>query len=556
MRARLSTVATASIGALALLATPGRGAEPALPLLAGVGAHHRDVGTAVADAQRYFDQGLTFAFGFQHRTAELSFREAARLDPSCAICFWGIALVLGPHINAPMDPGSVSPAWEAIRQATALAAKGGRGGPTPADRALIDALSQRYAADPAAERAPLDQAYAEAMRAAAARFPEDSDVLTLAAEALMDLHPWDLWEKNGTAKPWTGEIVALLEKALAVDPAHPGANHYYIHAVEASKSPGLARDAADRLQTLVPAAGHLVHMPSHVYIRLGRYWDAVEANRRAIEADRKTLSAQGCHGGPGFYELAYVPHNVHFGWAAATFAGASALATEKAREVARGIPQEAMRAPGYGVLQHLWMTPLFSAVRFGRWDEVLATPEPAADLPYPRALWRWARGIAHLRRGDVEAAAADLAALEAHAADPALDGVTFMDINTARGILAVALPHLAGELAYARRDPDAAFAHLARAIAAEDALTYDEPPPWALPIRQMAGALYLEAGRPAEAEATFRADLEVFAENGWSLFGLAQALRGQGKEREATEVDGRFARAFAHADVTLRAARF
>jgi hypothetical protein len=315
-----------------------------------------------------------------------------------------------------MEESAVSPAWEASEQAQRLAASA-----KPADRALIEALAKRYSPMPGAERAPLDQAYAEAMRKVAARFPDDADVQALAAEALMDLHPWDLWEKNGTAKPWTAEIVALLEKAMTLDPRHPGANHFYIHAVEASKQPQRAMPSADRLRDLVPGAGHLVHMPAHVFIRTGRYWDAVEANRRAIDADRRTQQVS-CHG--SLYALGYVPHNVHFLWAAAAFAGAGGVAVDAAKQTAAGVDLTQLRTQGLGVLQHYWVTPLYAFVRFGNWDEILAMPEPEADLVYPRSIWRWAQGVARVRQGELAAAAADLASLEVLASDPALEKVT------------------------------------------------------------------------------------------------------------------------------------
>lgn len=533
---------------ITLAGAPALAAGPHAPtLLEGMGSHRRDVGAASEAAQKFFDQGLVLAYGFNHAAAEQAFREAARLDPRCAMCFWGVALVLGPHINAAMEAAAVSPAWEASEQAQRLAARA-----KPADRALIEALAKRYSPMPGAERAPLDQAYAEAMRQLAKRFPDDADVQALTAEALMDLHPWDLWEKNGTAKPWTAEIVTLLEKAMALDPQHPGANHFYIHAVEASKQPQRALASADRLRDLVPGAGHLVHMPAHVFIRTGRYWDAVEANRRAIDADRRTAQVS-CHG--ALYAAGYVPHNVHFLWAAASFAGAGGVAVDAAKQTAAGVDLTKLREPGLGVLQHYWVTPLYAFVRFGHWEEILAVPEPEADLVYPRSVWRWARGVAQVRQGDLAAAAAELAALEQLAADPGLAKVTIFDLYDTSGLIAIAREHLAGELAFARGEREAALARLRAAVTLEDGLRYDEPPPWSLPTRHVLGAMLLEMGRPADAETVYRADLEIYPENGWALRGLSRALALQGKPEEAATVEARFERAWAKGDFELQTSR-
>ena len=532
---------------LGLAAQAAFAAEDQAPkLLEGMGSHRRDVGTS-AQAQRFFDQGLVLAYGFNHAAAEQAFREATRLDPACAMCFWGVGLVLGPHINAAMEESAVSPAWEASQEAKRLAKNA-----KPADRALIEALAKRYSPMPGAERAKLDQAYADAMRQVAKRYPDDADVQTLAAEALMDLHPWDLWEKSGTAKPWTAEILTLLERAMALAPDHPGANHFYIHAVEASKEPQRAMASADRLRDLVPGAGHLVHMPSHVFIRTGRYWDAVLANRRAIDADRKT-AAVSCHG--ALYAAGYVPHNVHFLWASAAFAGAGGVAVDAARQTAAGVDLTKLREPGLGVLQHYWVTPMYAYVRFGHWEEILALPEPEADLVYPRAIWRWSRGVAQVRQGELDAAAAELAALTTLAGDAGLAKVTIFDLYDTTGLVAIAREHLAGELAFARGEREAALVHLQKAISLEDALRYDEPPPWPLPTRQVFGAMLLEMDRPAEAEAVYRADLEIYPENGWSLRGLSRALAAQKKSAEAAEAEARFQRAWTKGDFELETSR-
>lgn len=555
MTVRSIQLALCAAAFLALPAAPARSAGPAdgrtAPLLEGMGTHHHAISTKNPLAQRYFDQGLVLAYGFNHAEAARSFREAARLDPGCAMCWWGVALVQGPNINAKMEEAAVTEAWDALRKAQALAPKAGE-----KERAYIETLSTRYSESPSADRAALDQEYADAMRRLAWRFPEDTDAATLFAEALMDTMPWAYWEKggekDGQPKPATREVLAALEGVLARDPNHPGANHFYIHAVEAAR-PELGIAAAERLESLVPAAGHLVHMPSHIYIRVGRYHDASVANQRAMEAD-KSYATQ-CHA-QGIYPLAYMPHNHHFLWAAATFEGRSALALEAAREMAAGIDHHTMREDGLGTLQHYQITPLYALVRFGRWDEILKAPEPEADLVYPRAVWHYARGMAFARTGRPDEADREREKVRTLAAEPAMAKMTVWDINTVTDLLKVADNILAGETAAARRDWDAAVRHLEAAVAAEDALNYDEPPPWHFPSRQILGAVLLEAGRPADAERVYEEDLKNFPENGWSLNGLHRSLVAQGKKEEAAKAEARFREAWKHADVTLTASRF
>jgi tetratricopeptide (TPR) repeat protein len=537
----------AGLALAAWIAAPALAADAPVPLIEGLGTHSRRVDAASPEAQRYFDQGLVLSYGFNHAAAGRAFAEALRRDPACAMCAWGVALVLGPHINAAMEASAVSPAWEAASQAQRLASRA-----RPVDRALIEALARRYSPMPGAERPPLDQAYADAMRAVAQRHPDDADVQTLAAEALMDLHPWDLWERSGAARPWTQEILTLLEKALALDPNHPGANHFYIHAVEASQQPERALASAEKLRTLVPGAGHLVHMPAHIYIRTGRYWDAIEANRAAIAADAKSSQAS-CHG--TLYDLAYVPHNVHFLWASAAFAGAGGVAVDAAKQTAEGVDESKLREAGLGVLQQYWVTPLYAWVRFGHWSEIMAHPEPDADLSYPRGVRHWARGIAQLRGGRIEAAAKELAGLEAAAKDPSLEKITIFDLYTTAQLIAIAREHLAGELAFAKGDRDAGVSRIRAALALEEKLPYDEPPPWPLPMRHVLGAMLLEMQEPAEAEAVYRADLEVYRDNGWALRGLSRALAAQGKANEAADAESRFRRAWQRGDFELIGSR-
>ena len=455
---------------------------PTAPLLDGMGVYHQAITTESALAQRYFDQGMVLAYGFNHAEAARAFGEAARLDPECALCFWGQALVAGPNINAAMEADAVPVAWEALTAARARAANA-----SEREQALIAALAKRYAPEPPAEgadRSELDRAYAAAMRDVVARFPDDVEARTLLAEALMDLNPWDYWLHDGTPQPWTEEILSLLESAMADDPTHPGAHHLYLHAVEASRDPGRGEAAADRLSTLVPGAGHLVHMPSHIYIRVGRYHDASAANERAIEADNAYVTQ--CHA-QGLYPLAYMPHNRHFLWSAATFEGRAETALTAAREMAARVDAEAMRMPGMGTLQHFWITPLYAQVRFGRWDEILAAPVPPDDLPYPKAVWHYARGIALTALDRLDDADIELARLVELAADPALEAVTIWDINGTAELLAIASEVLAGELAARRGDLAGAIERLGRAAHLEDNLRYDEPPTWHQPARLSLG---------------------------------------------------------------------
>lgn len=517
------------------------------PLLTGMAELDHPLSSPSEMARRFFNQGMVLSYGFNHAEAERSFREAARLDPGCAMCWWGVALVLGPNINAAMEDESVPKAWEALTKAKELAPEADR-----REQDYIEALAQRYAPEPVEDRSELDRAYAGAMRDLVQKHPDDVHARVLLAEALMDLHPWDYWSRDGQPREWTPEILGLLEGAMAEDPDHPGANHFYIHAVEASRTPVRGMEAAGRLGKVAPGAGHLVHMPSHIYIRTGRYQDAIEANQRAVASDDEYVTQ--CHA-QGIYPLAYMPHNRHFLWVSATLAGRKELAVEAAEQIAERIDHDNMRQEGLGTLQHFWSSPLWAYVRFGEWDRILAFPEPDADLVYPQGVRRFARGMALVSTGRVDEAAAELEKLEEHAADPALETVTIWDINKTSDLLAIAVEVLSGEIAARRGDLDAAAARLRKGVELEDSLNYDEPPPWSNPVRQNLGAVLLDAGRAAEAEKVYREDLERFPENGWALFGLEASLRQQGKTAEADRVKERFEKAWAHADTRLTSSR-
>jgi hypothetical protein len=518
------------------------------PLLGNLGDHSMPITTRSALAQKYFDEGLILSYGFNHAEAIRSFADAARLDPSCAMCQWGIAYALGPNINLPMDPAAAAPAVAAIQKAQALAKNA-----SPREQAYIAAMAQRYSADPAADRVALDKAYAHHMRLLMQAYPDDLDAATLFAEALMDLAPWNYWTPEGQMTPYTYEILLTLESVMARNPNHPGANHFYIHATEASKTPERAIPSAERLETLVPGAGHLRHMPAHTYWRVGRYADAYRVNEVAASVDERTVGGTPDDPTHGFYALAYYPHNLHFLFAAAQMEGRSAEALASARKTSTAIP-EAVYAE-IPPLEDWKPLPLFAMVRFGQWDAILAEPAPAPELRYSSGMWHWARGMALANSGQLEAAQAEYEQLTAIAADESLAGLFFGSFASAGQMLGMAAQLLASELAGAQGDSAAQVAALEAAVATQDGLAYIEPPAWHFPLRQYLGAALLEAGRASEAEAVYRADLEQYPQNGWSLFGLAQSLRAQGRDAEADEAQAAFEQAWQRADVTLTRSR-
>lgn len=518
------------------------------PLFNNLGQHHHPISTESELTQRYFDQGLILAYGFNHAEAVRSFQQAAALDPNCAICYWGLAYVLGPNINAAMEDEAVPTAYEALQQAIALSQAHG----SDREKAYIQALAQRYSPEPMEDRAALDIAYAKAMNQVAEQYPDDLDAATLYAEALMDTMPWDYWTKSGEPKPETQRLLSTLESVLRNDPNHPGANHLYIHAVEASPHPEWGEMAADRLRSLVPGAGHLVHMPAHIYINVGRYDDAVQANLKAIAADQDYLTQ--CHQ-QGMYPVAYMPHNAHFGWSAAMLAGNRKVALDLADQTAHLVDQSLLREPGYGTLQHYSVIPLYSLVKFGEWDKILAEPAPAEDLQYPMGVWHYAQGMALTRKGQIEDAKVALQKLRAIATDPALQTVTIWDINNTGSLLNIGTEVLAGEIAAQENDYRSALRHLRQAVELEDNLNYDEPAPWYSPARQTLGAVLIKANNPHEAEGIYREDLRRYPRNGWSLFGLAQSLEAQGKVAEAEMVYQRFKTVWQSTDINLTASR-
>jgi tetratricopeptide (TPR) repeat protein len=519
--------------------------KPPPPLFEGLGDVGRKITTSSPQAQRYFNQGLGLLFAFNHDEAIRSFHHATTLDPKCAMAWWGIAVASGPHINNPVvPPERAKTAWVALTKAKALAAGG-----TPVERALIETLSSRYADPQPEDRKPLDEAYAAAMRKVWKANPTDADVGALFAEAMMDLRPWDLWLPDGTPQPGTEEIVATLEAVLTQAPNHPLGLHLYIHAVEASPHPEKAVAPANRLRGLQPGLGHMVHMPSHIDVRLGRWAEAIEGNRQAIEADRRYRERVPQQ----YFYRVYMAHNHHMLAFAAMMRGQSKLAIGELDEMVRGIPpawlkENAAAADGFAAM------PLEALVRFGRWDEVLAAPEPADYLPLSRAFRHAARGVALAAKGDIARAQAEQQAFR-DARKNVPENVVFGN-NKAADLLEVAEHLLAGEILWRMGRNDAAFAELRQAVKLEDQLRYSEPPDWILPVRHALGATLLAAGKAAEAEQVYRDDLLKLPNNGWSLYGLAESLKAQGKLAEAEPFAARFREVWKDADVQISSSCF
>ncbi len=515
-------------------------------IIPGLGDYTFPVTSNNPEVQKWFDQGLALTYGFNHDAAERSYLRATEIDPDCAMCWWGAALVLGPHVNAAMDPAANAKAWMRLQRARSLAARA-----PPREQAFIAALSARYAEAPPEDRRVLDEAYAKSTGDLMRAYPDDLDAATFHAEALMDLQPWDYYDDQRQPKGHTSEIISVLESVMARNPDHAGALHLYVHAVEASANPERGVVAADRLRELIPGSGHLVHMPAHIYSRVGRWHDAVLANQVAIQADDAYLAICRANAG-GVYPLGYVPHNHHFLWFAASMEGSSAIARAAANETAlRTADPELMRQSGFAALQHYWMTPWFDHVRFARWDSIATLPNPAPDLAYVSAIWHYAQGMAAAGQGRKQDAAKHLSELRALAADPALTKMMVWDRYPLSFAAAIAERSVTAEVALLDNNPDAAIAALQEATRIEDGIPYDEPPGWHVPTRLALGAVLLDAGKAAEAEAVYRAELERNPLNGWSLQGLSRSLRGQQRNNEATEVEKILEQAWQHADVNL-----
>ena len=516
--------------------------ERLTPLRSDLAVMHREITTDSREAQQYFNQGLVLYYGFNHDAAIASFRQAAAFDPECAMAYWGQAISAGPNINNTfMDSAAARLAWENVGKAKELAPR-----TTPLEQALISALAARYAWPRPEDRRALDVAYADAMRTVWDRFPTDPDAGALFADAMLNLRPWDLWLPTGEPRPETPEIVTTLERILALAPAHIGACHFYIHTMEASRNPGKALAAADSLRGRVPGAGHLLHMPSHIDVRLGHYENVIAANLRGITSDSTWLSQ------PGFYAF-YRAHNFHFLAYGAMFEGRKQLAMKAARDMVSHIPIEVVREYA-DFLDGFIAVPIHVMVRFGMWEEILAEPAPPEDLAGTTAFWRYGRTVAFSALGRVREAAAELKAFrEAYAAVPES---RLIGNNTVRKVLEVGLPMAEGEFEYRRGNHAKAFRLLALAVQRDDSLRYDEPWGWMMPVRHSLGALLLEQGKVAEAERVYRDDLAIHPNNGWALKGLAECLHRTGRHEEAEVTDARFRTAWARSDITLKASCF
>jgi tetratricopeptide (TPR) repeat protein len=513
------------------------------PLFEGLGTYTKKITTTSSEAQKYFNQGLAWFHGFHHAAAIRSFQEAARLDPESAMAHWGVALANGPHINVPMvPPPAAEQAWQSITLAQKFAAKA-----TPLEQDLIAALATRFANPQPDDRSPLDRAYAEAMRKAWQKHPNDPEVGALFAESMMTLRPWDLWTHDGKPQPGTDEVVATLEAVFELNLNHPFANHLYLHALEASTTPERALPAADRLRDLQPALAHNVHMPSHIDIRNGRWQEAITANVKAIEASRRLRARMGPPPSGPIY--LYNAHNYHMLAYAAMMTGQSALAIGHIRGMVASLPADflqdfALFADGYVAM------PYEVLLRFGRWDEVLEMADHAEHLPFARTMRRAARGIALAAKGDTAGARREQEAyLAAAKVVPPGTSVGPVDVQT---IIAVATPMLEGEILYAEGKSDAGIARLRDAVQAEDALRYFEPPAWFLPVRHALGAALMRSGRYADAEQVYREDLKRLPGNGWSLFGLAESLRVRGRADDAQVAEMNFKAIWRAADVQIK----
>jgi tetratricopeptide (TPR) repeat protein len=516
--------------------------DPSVPSFTGLGSVHHDVGTRSARTQRLFDQGLRLCYAFNHDEAIRSFREAARIDPGCAMAWWGIALAYGPNINLPMSVEAEEHALGALARAEAAARK------APAvDRAYVAALSKRYGTPAGENRAARDSAYAEAMRALKKRYPQDADAAVLCAEALMDLRPWDLYTTEGLAHPGTEEIVDILDGVIRRFPRHTGALHLYIHALEASNHPERAETAADRLAKLTPDAGHLIHMPSHIYLRVGRYDDAAALNARAIQVDRDYLRRYDVQ---TVYRMMYYPHNIHMRWSALCSAGRSTAASAAAKDLAEAVPWDAIRQ--MPPMEFFRGADYFTPARFGKWEEILAMPAPPSDMLATTGIWHYARGLALAAGGRSAEADAEQDSVATIAARLPADA--YYGLNPSRPLIEFAAVLLDGEIAGRGGRTDDAVRLLSQAAEMQDALRYDEPPPWYGTARQALGAVLLAAGRSREAADVYREDLKRFPENGWSLFGLAEAVKASGDASGATME--RFRKAWEKADVELSTSRF
>ncbi|QBZ98820.1 tetratricopeptide repeat protein [Flavobacterium sangjuense] len=518
------------------------------PLFKGMDVIDFSISTKNEEAQKYFNQGLAFAFGFNHAEAARSFYYGTKLDSKSAMCFWGYAYVLGPNYNAGMEPDNYERAYSAIQQALKLSVNA-----SEKEKALIKALSKRYVAKSVEDRSALDSAYSEAMKNVAKEFPDDTTIAALYVESIMDMHPWDLFDKNGVAKSWTPEIIRLLEEILKKDPKHIGANHFYIHAVEASNTAERANASAKRFdEGLAPASGHLVHMPSHIYIRTGEYHKGTVANINSVKLD--SIYVTMCHA-QGAYPLAYYPHNYHFMAACATLEGNYNWAKIGADKTSNLVHPKTMIEPGWSTLQHFYVIPYFVSVKFGKWDAILKMKLVSDTLKYPVAISHYAKGMAYLGKKDIAKAKAELAKLEVLANDDAMKKMTIWDINTMYDVLQIAGKVLKGEILASEGNYKQSIPLLEKAVTIEDGLNYNEPPDWFFSVRHHLGAMQIEAGKYYDAVKTYQEDLKRFRNNGWAQHGLKLAYQKLNNPAKVKEMDALLAKSWATADVKITTSR-
>lgn len=514
------------------------------PLLEGYDVIHYPISTKDTLVQRYFNQGMALAYAFNHAEAARSFYYATKLDPNCAMAYWGYAYVLGPNYNAGMEPDNYERAYEAIQTAKKLSLTA-----TKKEKEFIEVMALRYTAEPPEDRSALDQAYSEAMKKLYKKYPDDTEISALYAESLMNLHPWDLNEKDGTEKPWTVEIVALLEALMKKHPTHPGAHHFYIHAVEASSTPERSNASAKLFdEGLVSGSGHLLHMPSHTYIRTGEYHKGTLSNIAAVKADSAYVTT--CHA-QGAYPLAYYPHNYHFMAATATLEGNSHWATIGAKKVSEHVHPDIMKQPGWGTLQHYYSIPYYVAVKFKKWEDILKMQLETFDLQYIKAVRHYAEGMAHLGKGDLDKAKAELAKLETLATDESLKDITIWEINSVVDLVHIAQKVLKAEILAKEKDFNGSIVLLKEAVVMEDALNYNEPPDWFFSIRHHLGIVEIEAGQYQNAIITYTDDLKHFPKNGWAYHGLMMAYEKLKDDENFKKTKALFEKSWAYADVKL-----
>jgi tetratricopeptide (TPR) repeat protein len=517
------------------------------PFFSGLEGIDFPVSTKNKETQQYFNQGLMLSFGFNHAEAGRSFYEAARQDSTCAMSWWGFAYVLGPNYNGGMEKDNFQRAYEAVQKAQSLSTTC-----TQKEKDLIEALTHRYSNDATIARPFLDSSYAVAMRKVYKKYPTDVTLASLFAESLMDLHPWNLWNKDGTLQKWTPEIIAILEKGLQIAPRHAGANHFYIHAMEMSQHAETAVASADLLRDLVPGAGHLLHMPSHTYLRIGRYHDGAVANQKAVLVD--SLYTEACHA-QGVYPLAYYPHNYHFLAACATLCGESKMALVGAFATAEHAHKSLLRDPAWGTLQHYYAIPWYVEVKLGLWNDILHSKAPEKDLKYPLVIWHYAQGMANLSQNNISEAKKQLTHIKTIMADTTLKDLTIWGINSVFDLCVIASNTLNGEINAKEKKYSDAIVLLLEAVDKEDALNYNEPPDWFFSVRHHLGAVLMESGKFKAAVKVYEEDLKIYPKNGWALKGLMNAFEKLGDKTNYDKTKLRFEQAWKYADIKISSSR-